>query len=294
MNDGRPDGRSSNFDVRSLRGLPWVPQTLEPRDPRCVFCAAWASVDPTSLDEYRAHGGYRRCAAPSRSGPNTCCGRSVTRSWSAAAARRFPAGRKAEAVARSPVRPHYLVCNADESEPGTFKDRVLMEEDPFALVEAMTIAGFATGCEQGYLYIRAEYPLATARLTACDRGGAPARLPRRQRHGRGRPLRHRPAPRRGRLHLRRGNRAAQFHRGPARRAAQQAAVSRAGRPVRQADAHQQRRDVRQPARHRAGRRAVVRRHRHGGIGRHETVLPVRLRRRGRACTKRRSASRCAS
>jgi NADH-quinone oxidoreductase subunit F len=56
------------------------------------------------------------------------------------------------------------VCNADESEPGTFKDRVLMEEDPFALVEAMTIAAYATGCEHGFLYVRAEYPLAHARL----------------------------------------------------------------------------------------------------------------------------------
>ena len=57
-----------------------------------------------------------------------------------------------------------MVCNADESEPGTFKDRVLMEEDPFAVIEAMTIAAFATGCEQGYIYIRGEYPLATTRL----------------------------------------------------------------------------------------------------------------------------------
>jgi NADH-quinone oxidoreductase subunit F len=57
-----------------------------------------------------------------------------------------------------------MVCNADESEPGTFKDRVLMEEDPFAVIEAMTIAAFATGCEQGYIYIRGEYPLATKRL----------------------------------------------------------------------------------------------------------------------------------
>jgi NADH-quinone oxidoreductase subunit F len=56
------------------------------------------------------------------------------------------------------------VCNADESEPGTFKDRVLMEEDPFSVVEAMTIAGVATGAERGYLYVRAEYPLAAARI----------------------------------------------------------------------------------------------------------------------------------
>src|ERR1700752_4143977 len=77
----------------------------------------------------------------------------------------FPTGRKWEAVRTQPARPHYLVCNADESEPGTFKDRILMEGNPFALVEAMTIAGFATGCEQGYLYIRGEYPHAKERLT---------------------------------------------------------------------------------------------------------------------------------
>ncbi len=76
----------------------------------------------------------------------------------------FPTGAKWEAVARQPALPHYLVCNADESEPGTFKDRVIMEQDPQALVEGMAIAMFATGCEKGYLYIRAEYPLAQERM----------------------------------------------------------------------------------------------------------------------------------
>ncbi|HYG64320.1 MAG TPA: NADH-ubiquinone oxidoreductase-F iron-sulfur binding region domain-containing protein, partial [Thermoanaerobaculia bacterium] len=75
----------------------------------------------------------------------------------------FPTGQK-WLGARSAPLPRYLVCNADESEPGTFKDRVIMEHDPFSLIEAMTIAGFATGCEKGYLYIRGEYPLATERL----------------------------------------------------------------------------------------------------------------------------------
>ena len=76
----------------------------------------------------------------------------------------FPTGRKWDAVARAEARPHYLVCNADESEPGTFKDRLLMEEDPFALVEGMTIAAYATGCERGVLYLRGEYPLAAERM----------------------------------------------------------------------------------------------------------------------------------
>jgi NADH-quinone oxidoreductase subunit F len=76
----------------------------------------------------------------------------------------FPTGRKWEAVAAAPAKPHYLVCNADESEPGTFKDRLLMEGDPFAVVEGMAIAGFATGCERAYIYIRGEYPLAAQRM----------------------------------------------------------------------------------------------------------------------------------
>ena len=76
----------------------------------------------------------------------------------------FPTGVKWQAVSTQPVRPHYVICNADESEPGTFKDRVVMEQDPFAVIEALTIAGFACGAETGFFYIRGEYPLATERL----------------------------------------------------------------------------------------------------------------------------------
>src|SRR4029077_10806446 len=76
----------------------------------------------------------------------------------------FPTGTKWEAVAGQEAKPHYLVCNADESEPGTFKDRVLMEQDPFGLIEAMGIAAYATGCEKAFIYVRAEYPLAHERL----------------------------------------------------------------------------------------------------------------------------------
>jgi NADH-quinone oxidoreductase subunit F len=61
-------------------------------------------------------------------------------------------------------RAHYVVCNADESEPGTFKDRILMEGDPFAVLEGMTIAAFVTGARQGYIYLRGEYPLAAKRM----------------------------------------------------------------------------------------------------------------------------------
>jgi NADH-quinone oxidoreductase subunit F len=76
----------------------------------------------------------------------------------------FPTGRKWSAVAAQTAQPHYVVCNADESEPGTFSNRVLMELDPFAVVESMVIEGFATGASKGYLYVRGEYPLAESRI----------------------------------------------------------------------------------------------------------------------------------
>jgi NADH-quinone oxidoreductase subunit F len=121
-------------------------------------------VDPESLDAYRNHGGYEALRRAIEIGPEGVL-REVTESrLLGRGGAAFPTGAKWEAVARQPAHPHYLVCNADESEPGTFKDRVLMEDDPFALVEAMTIAAFATGCDRGFVYVRAEYPLAHARL----------------------------------------------------------------------------------------------------------------------------------
>ena len=121
-------------------------------------------ANPERLDDYRAHGGYGALARAFALGPAGVI-REVTDSRLVGrGGALFPAGRKWDAVAKAAAQPHYMVCNADESEPGTFKDRVLMEEDPFAVIEAMTIAAFATGCEQGYIYIRGEYPLATTRL----------------------------------------------------------------------------------------------------------------------------------
>jgi NADH-quinone oxidoreductase subunit F len=144
--------------------LPSAPQAREPRAPGLRLLRRIGVADPESLDDYRSHGGYTALRRALAMGPEAVLREVTDSKLVGRGGAAFPTGRKWEAVARSPVRPHYLVCNADESEPGTFKDRVLMEEDPFALVEAMTIAGVATGCEWGFLYIRGEYPLATARL----------------------------------------------------------------------------------------------------------------------------------
>ncbi len=121
-------------------------------------------VDPTSLADFRARGGYAALARAIEIGPEAVIAEVTASKLMGRGGAAFPTGRKWAAVATQATTPHYLVCNADESEPGTFKDRVLLEGDPFATVEAMTIAAFATGCAMGYLYIRGEYPEAEARI----------------------------------------------------------------------------------------------------------------------------------
>ncbi|MBA2717715.1 MAG: NAD(P)H-dependent oxidoreductase subunit E [Chloroflexi bacterium] len=121
-------------------------------------------VDPTSLDAYLASGGFRALERARAIGPQQVIDEVTAANLVGRGGAAFPTGRKWAAVAAQPALPHYLVCNADESEPGTFKDRVLMEGDPFAVVEAMAIEAFAVGATKAYLYIRGEYPLAEARI----------------------------------------------------------------------------------------------------------------------------------
>ena len=121
-------------------------------------------VDPSSLEAFRASRGFAALEKARAMGAEAVIAEVTASRLTGRGGAAFPTGRKWDAVRLQPATPRYLVCNADESEPGTFKDRVLMEEDPFAIVEAMAIAAFATGCEKGFIYIRGEYPLAAARL----------------------------------------------------------------------------------------------------------------------------------
>ena len=133
---------------------------------RLQLLARVGIVDPTSLDDYRTHGGYKALEEALRIGADRVIEEVTASGLLGRGGAAFPTGVKWRAVADQEGRPHHLVCNADESEPGTFKDRVLMEGDPFAVVESMTIAGLAVGAETGWLYIRGEYPTATLRLSA--------------------------------------------------------------------------------------------------------------------------------
>ena len=170
-----------------------------------------------------------------------------------------------------------------------------MEGDPFAVVEAMTIAAYATGCERGYVYLRGEYPEALHALgTRSTPPGARGFLGD-DVMGEGLRLRRRDPPRRRRVHLRRGDRDLRVDRGQARRAAQQAAVPRRGRPLRQADGRQQRRDARQRPRRRVERsRPSFAGDRDRGLDGDEAPLPLGARRAAQGRTRCRSARRSAS
>ncbi|MCC7195825.1 MAG: NAD(P)H-dependent oxidoreductase subunit E [Gemmatimonadaceae bacterium] len=121
-------------------------------------------VDPASLESYRMHGGYKALEKAFALGPEGVIrelneARLVGRGGAA-----FPTGRKWDMVRAQPEKTRYIICNADESEPGTFKDRVILTADPFAIVEALTIGAYATGARKGYVYIRGEYPLGATRI----------------------------------------------------------------------------------------------------------------------------------
>ncbi len=123
-------------------------------------------TDPQSLDDYLRHDGYRGLRKALQMSPAdivACVTDSGLRGRGGAA---FPAGIKWKTVLGAAGAQKYVVCNADEGDSGTFSDRMLMEGDPFVLIEGMTIAGLATGATRGYIYLRCEYPDAHKALNA--------------------------------------------------------------------------------------------------------------------------------
>ncbi|HEX7034261.1 MAG TPA: NADH-ubiquinone oxidoreductase-F iron-sulfur binding region domain-containing protein [Pseudomonadales bacterium] len=133
------------------------------RQTRLTF-ARVGVTDPLSLDDYRRHGGFiglENALGMPGSAVVAAVTESGLRGRGGAA---FPTGIKWQTVLATPSAQKFVVCNADEGDSGTFADRMIMESDPFVLIEGMTIAGLAVGADTGYAYIRAEYPLAIQRM----------------------------------------------------------------------------------------------------------------------------------
>ena len=115
---------------------------------------------PTSLADYRARDGYAGLKKALMMTPQDVLAEVKAAGLVGRGGAAFPTGVKWEGAANAPGQPKYIVCNADESEPGTFKDRILLEEDPHRTIEGMVIAAYAVGANQGYIYVRGEYPYA--------------------------------------------------------------------------------------------------------------------------------------
>ena len=164
----RAGGSAHKLRLGVTDEIPWLKKQTRLTFARCGI------VDPRSLEDYKAHDGYKGLekAFANPAGIVAEVTESGLRGRGGAG---FPTGIKWRTVAQTVSAQKYIVCNADEGDSGTFADRMIMEGDPFVLIEGMTIAGIAVGATKGYIYVRSEYPHAVATLNeaikAAHRGG---------------------------------------------------------------------------------------------------------------------------
>ncbi|MFK4487835.1 hypothetical protein ABIA45_002913 [Bradyrhizobium sp. USDA 336] len=149
--------------------IPWLK-----RQTRLTF-ARCGVIDPRSLDDYRGHGGYQGLARALSLGSDAILTEVTASGLRGRGGAGFPTGIKWKTVAQAKADRKFIVCNADEGDSGTFADRMIMEGDPFLVIEGMTIAGLTVGATKGYIYIRSEYPHAVEAMNvaiqAAKRGG---------------------------------------------------------------------------------------------------------------------------
>ncbi len=133
-------------------------------------------TDPLSIADYRAAGGLKGLMQALKLGPDATLAAVTASGLRGRGGAGFPTGIKWKTVKDAAADRKYVVCNADEGDSGTFSDRMIMEGDPFAVIEGMAIAGLATGATQGFIYIRSEYPIAAEIMTRALAHARAARL----------------------------------------------------------------------------------------------------------------------
>src|SRR6202789_4316150 len=140
--------------------IPWLK-----RQTRLTF-ARCGVIDPRSVEDYRAHEGYKGLERALTLGSDAILAEVTASGLRGRGGAGFPTGIKWKTVAQTSADRKYIVCNADEGDSGTFADRMIMEGDPLVVIEGMTIAGVAVGATKGYIYIRSEYPHAVEAMNA--------------------------------------------------------------------------------------------------------------------------------
>ena len=146
--------------VGKMEDHPWLKRQTRITFERCGV------VDPLSLEDYKTHGGLRGLKRAVEIGPAATVEQITKSGLRGRGGAGFPAGIKWKTTADAQAERKYIVCNADEGDSGTYADRMMMEGDPFALIEGMIIAGLAVGATKGYVYSRSEYPNANAIFAA--------------------------------------------------------------------------------------------------------------------------------
>lgn len=160
------DGRADALAIGVVADHPFIAAQT-----RLTFARA-GKTRPLDLDDYTATGGWSGLARARELGPAATVAEVTASGLRGRGGAGFPAGIKWNTVAQAPGAQKYIVCNADEGDSGTFADRMVMEGDPFMLIEGMAIAGLAVGADKGFVYIRSEYPHAIAKMTAAVRACA--------------------------------------------------------------------------------------------------------------------------
>ena len=152
------DGQASTAkDPLTLHTAPLPPTAIY--STLSLLTANCNSTIPTRLEAYRAQGGYRALEKALSAPPDALLEEVKASGLVGRGGAAFSTGRKWESAAKATGSPKYVICNADEAEPGTFKDRVLMEQDPHRLLEGLILAAYAIGAAKGYIYVRGEYVL---------------------------------------------------------------------------------------------------------------------------------------
>lgn len=157
---GFPRSRAHRLAIGYVDELPYL------QNQRRLTFARIGIVDPQSVQDYAAHGGWAGLRRALAMEPAAIVQEVIDSGLRGRGGAAFPTGIKWQTVLETEGRPKYVVCNADEGDSGSFADRLIMESDPFVLIEGMAIAGLAVGAEMGYVYVRSEYPYAERALQA--------------------------------------------------------------------------------------------------------------------------------
>jgi NADH:ubiquinone oxidoreductase subunit F (NADH-binding)/(2Fe-2S) ferredoxin/Pyruvate/2-oxoacid:ferredoxin oxidoreductase delta subunit len=169
--DAREIAEEHFLKGRPVRRLLWTGPGPEPRvlpffaRQKKVVLENCGQIDPEKIEEYIAVGGYEALAKVlTQMTPEEVISEVSRSGLRGRGGAGFPTGKKWQAVREAKGNPKYVICNGDEGDPGAFMDRAILEGDPHSVLEGMAIAAYAVGAEKGYIYVRAEYPLAVKRL----------------------------------------------------------------------------------------------------------------------------------